>query len=59
MLTRWGPFRWWRGLHVTTDKPEFDRLVHLRFYGFGFWMCPVIVGWARPTAADGTGGPAR
>jgi len=53
MLNRWGPFRLWRGLHVATDKPEFDGLARLRFYGVGFWMCPVIVGWVRsePAAA--------
>lgn len=45
MLKRWGPFRWWHGLYVETDSGFVNDSFDLRFYGVGFWHCPVIFGW--------------
>lgn len=47
MLVRWGPFRWWRGLRVTTDNEFVTKHFEAKFYGIGFWMVPYIVGWTR------------
>ena len=47
MLRRWGPFRWWHGLFVSTDSGFTSEHFEMRFYGGGFWMFPLIVGWVR------------
>lgn len=45
MLRKWGLFRWWHGLFVTTDSDFISEHFEMRFYGVGFWRCPLIVGW--------------